>query len=125
MEEWVYEGKTLVQSEENHYFYRLSGPGEAVGMIAVAYNEDGDIEDVYFKDARGVILYIMHAVHFLSPPALVLNAIGLSGPTVTRRIRISNPDDNGYWEGLVSDVMYVEKKINVPEREKKTPELRF
>ena len=125
MEEWIYEGKTVVQSGNNNYFYRLSNPGGAVGILAVVYNEDDNIEDVYFRDAQDLVMSVMHAVHFLSPQSLVLDTLNLLGATVRRTIRISNPGDNGWWDGLVSDVEYVEKKLNVPERETKTAALRF
>ena len=123
MEEWIYNGKTSLQSGDN-YFYRITRPG-AVGIIAVIYNEDDNIEDVYFRDEQGLVMSVMHAVHFLSPPSLVLNTLNMIGPTVSRTIQISNPDKNGFWDALVADVEYVEKKLNAPERETKTAALRF
>ena len=107
-EEWIYEGKTVLQSGDNNYFYRITRAG-AVGIIAVVYDEDENIEDVYFRDAQNVVMSVMHSVHFLSPPALVVNVFHPVGGVVPRTIRISNPGGNGWWDGLVSDVMYVEK----------------
>lgn len=122
-EEWVYDGMAVLQSEDTH-FYRITRAG-AVGIIAVVYDENDNIQDVYFRDEQDLVMSVMHAVHFLSPQSLVLNTLNMIGPTVSRTIRISNPDNNGWWEGLVADVEYVEKKLNAPERETKTAALRF
>ena len=124
MEEWVYGGKTVVQSGENNYYYRITRAGSD-GIIAVVYDEDDNIEDVYFRDDQDLVMSVMHAVHFLSPESLVLDVVNLNGPTVSRTIRIWNTRDSGWWDGLVADVMYVEKKLNAPERETKTAALRF
>ena len=47
-----------------------------VALMPVPHNEDGDVEDVFFRvqsPSQGVLMEVLHAVHFLSPiPSLLL-----------------------------------------------------
>ena len=128
-EQWVYELKNVVHAAANLYVYRLRGPGGAVALMPVPHNEDGDVEDVAFRvqsPSQGVLMEVLHAVHFLLPiPSLLLELRGLRFPNITQTIRISNPDNNGFFEDLVADLMYVEKKDYAPKRETKSAALRF
>ena len=128
-EQWIYLDKNSVSLADNLYVYRLRDPGGAVAFMPVSHNEDGDVEDVAFRvqsPSQGVLMEVLHAVHFLLPiPSLLLELRGLRFPNITQTIRISNPDDNGLWENLVSDLMYVEKKDYAPKRETKSAALRF
>ena len=125
-EEWIYNGKTVVSSVPNKYFYELSRPGGVIGIVPIMYNEDGDIVDVYFKEAgpTGRLMMLTRATQFVSPvPSLVLMFVTANGmPVVQRTLRISNPGGNGWWEGMVADVMYYEQNKNVPYYEEKRPE---
>ncbi len=128
-EQWIYELKHVVSLQDNLYVYRLRGPAGAVGIVPVPHNEDGDVKGVFFRvqgPPQGVLMEVIHAVHFLSPiPSLLLELRAVNGAAVTRTIQISNPDGNGFFEDFVSDVEYVEKKNYAPKRETKTAALRF
>jgi len=128
-EQWVYLDKNVVHAAANLYVYRLRGPGGAIALMPVPHNEDGDVKDVFFRvqsPSQGVLMEVLHAVHFLSPiPSLLLELCGVTDNTITRTIQISNPDGIELFEDLVSDLEYVEKKNYAPKRETKTTALRF